>query len=269
LGAIAALCVACGLSTERLRNRPDDWGFGGAPSTCEATNDDTCTFCEKDECCTEIAACDDACRASYAAYHDCLYPSDGAWSGLGSAECKNRTTTANAAASALVDCFSARCGTASTCGTEPQAVFAFPAPTPVADFSAAEFVERYCTGCHFPGFSFPAAYSITSFSFDWAWTRPLENPDWFMWMDYDTIVQQRDAIVCGVRDDLLPASCTTLVTVAPGFFTKPAKFPPSGHGMARGVPNPCRFADDGMTCPQPTPFERARFLSWFAAGAPR
>jgi hypothetical protein len=72
-----------------------------------------------------------------------------------------------------------------------------------------------------------------------------------------------------VRTDFLPPSCTTLATVPPGFFTEPGKFPPSGHGTFKGVPNPCRFASDGMSCPQPTSFERARLLSWFAAGSPR
>jgi hypothetical protein len=272
LGAVA-LGLACWSLNEddivRPRDRPGDWGFGGAPSTCEAGGDDVCSQCEKSECCAAIAACDGACRAAYAVYHDCLYPGDGAWSGNGSAECKNRTVATNAPASALVDCFSSRCATDSTCGVEPRAVFAFPPSSPGADFSAAEFVERYCSGCHFPGFASPTGKPTAELCSDWAWTAPLASPNWFDWMSYETIVAQKDAIVCGVRSDLLPPSCTTLSSVPPGFFTQPGKFPPSGHGTYQGAPNPCRFASDGATCPQPTEFERARILSWFAAGSPR
>jgi hypothetical protein len=228
-----------------------------------------CTRCEKDACCAEIAACDDACRSAYAAYHDCLYPGDGAWSGLGSAECRSRTLGTTPAASTLVDCFSTQCAADSTCGVEPRAVFAFPAPSPAADFSVAEFVEHYCSGCHFPGFAAPTGEPTAPFSSDWWWKAPLANPDWFNSMSYETVIAQKDAIVCGVRDDVLPPSCTTLASVPSGFFTQPGKFPPSGHGLYGGAPNPCRFAPDGMSCPQPTRFERARLLSWFAAGSPR
>jgi hypothetical protein len=215
----------------------------------------------------ELSACDGACRAAYAGYHDCLYPGDGEWSGLGFAECKNRTAASNAAASALVDCFASSCSTEATCGVEPGAVFAFPPPSG-ADFSAAEFVERYCSGCHFPGFASPTGVPTSPFSSDWAWRTPLGSADWFTWMSYDVVVGQKEAIACGVRPDLLNASCTTLASVPPGFFTQPGKFPPSGHGTYQGAPNPCRFASDGMTCPQPTEFERARLLSWIAAGTP-
>jgi hypothetical protein len=249
----------------RPRIRPSDWGFGGAPSACDPNDEDTCTRCEKRACCDEIAACDDVCRAGYAAYHNCLYPGDGAWSGFGSAECRNRTVASSATGSALVDCFSSQCSTDSTCGVEPRAAFAV--SSSAADFSAAEFVEHYCSGCHFPGFASPTGEPTAAFSADWSWTAPLANPDWFAWMSYELVVTKKDAIVCGVRDDVLLSSCTTLVR--PAFFTQPGKFPPSGHGVYGGAPNPCRFASDGMTCPQPTPFERARLLSWFAAGSPR
>ncbi len=273
LGILAFLAAAClsleGGGAARPRDRPGDWGFGGAPTTCSAGGDDVCTQCEKTACCAEIEACDAACGAAYAAYHDCLYPSDGAWSGLGSAECKNRMVATSASASVLVDCFSSRCGTDATCGVEPRAAFAFPAPSPETDFSAAEFVEHYCSGCHFPGFGSPTGEPTAAFSGDWAWNAPLASATWFDWMSYDIVVQQKDAIVCGVRDALLPPSCATLASVPPGFFTQPGKFPPSGHGNYQGAPNPCRFANDGMTCPQPTKFERARLLSWFAAGSPR
>jgi hypothetical protein len=255
------------------RERPDDWGLVSAPLSCEpSARDDVCLRCEKNSCCAEIESCDDACKVWYAQYQHCLYPFGGAWSGFGSAACKERLLAPEpilTSVIALIDCAGASCSTAETCGVEPRAVFTSPPPAALSDFSAAEFLESYCTGCHFEGFLGPTGNPTSALSRDSAWWAPYRNPEWFETMDYDLTVEKREAIRCGVTKDYFPVECSTLPTVPPGFFTGPAKFPPSGHGVYGGLPNPCRFAPDGTTCPQPTDFERARLLSWLADQTPR
>jgi hypothetical protein len=256
------------------RARPADWGYASIPASCASSaDDDVCVRCEKKACCTEIEACDANCMELYRQYQECLYPTPGvAWSGLGSAACKQRVSasaTSSATAVALIDCAASACSTTDTCGVEPRAVFAFPTQAPTNDFSAAEFLESYCAGCHFQGFLGPTGKPTSALSRDPAWWSPRWNADWFAFMDYDVAVEKAPAISCGVAKDYFASECLTLASVPTGFFTEPGKFPPSGHGLYSGAPNPCRFAPDGTTCPQPTDFERARMLSWLADGAPR
>ena len=279
LSLIAILLVACDsyeLSDEppaRARERPDDWGYTSVPTSCVSSeNDDVCVRCEKKSCCAEIEACDGDCQVHYMLYVQCLYPSGLQWSGLGSAACKKRSFAAEATAArvaALVDCAASACSTQDTCGVEPRAAFAFPTRAPEQDFSAAHFLESYCTGCHYQGFLGPTGKPTSALSRDPAWWAPSSNSLWFDFMDYEVAVEKSPAINCGVAKDYFPSECLTLASVPTGFFTGPAKFPPSGHGVYGGAPNPCRFAADGMTCPQPSDFERARLLSWLDDGAPR
>ena len=243
------------------RARPNDWGLVSTPLSCEPrADDDVCLRCEKDSCCAEIEACDGECKSWYAQYQQCLYPFGGVWSGFGSAACKERLSAPEPTRSrviALIDCAGAACSTSETCGVEPRAVFTYPPPVPDSDFSAANFLESYCTGCHFEGFLGPTGNPTSALSRDPAWWSPRWNENWFETMDYELAVEKTPAIRCGVTKDYFPNECLTLSTVPAGFFTGPAKFPPSGHGMYSGLPNPCRFAPDGMSCPQPTDFERA------------
>jgi len=237
------------------------------PSTCASDEgDDACTQCQRRSCCNEIAACDANCRVFFQVYQICLY-AEGTWSGYGSRQCKNETAMAqNPAVSALVDCFSAQCSSDAWCGTEPGTAFSFPAPTPTVDFSAAKFLESYCNGCHSPGKVGPTGQPLTQFTSNEAWTEPMGDKNWLSEMDYAAVVAKKDIIACGVRADYLPSECTSLPSVRDGFFTKPAKFPPSGMGGYAFCPY-----TDPVTggCPQPTPFERARLLSWIAEGAPQ
>jgi hypothetical protein len=237
------------------------------PASCEfAEEDDACTQCQKDSCCNEIAGCTGQCKTWFAGYQSCLHP-DGAWSGFSTKECMNEMGGGpNAATLALVDCFSAQCSGDRWCGTEPRAVFSFPPPSPTVDFSAAEFLENYCNGCHTPGKVGPTGEPISQFTSNALWTGPLQDENWLLSMDYATVASKKDIIACGVRADYLPGECSTLTSVRTGFFTKPAKFPPSGIGGYAS----CPYIDPTTGgCPQPTPFERARLLSWIAEGAPR
>jgi hypothetical protein len=247
-------------------------GNGGAPTTCDAqAGDDACTSCSKTSCCNEIMACDQdaACSGIYGQYRDCLFPQGGDWSGFSTNYCRQAvdTATASAAADAMIGCFLAQCSATDACGPEPVAKFASP-PTGNQDFSAAQFIEDFCVGCHVPGFVPPSGQTLTQFSNDPAWTSPEGNPDWFKFMQYQNIVNRQQVLWCGIHPDVLPDGCDQLNSppvVVPGFFdpAKPGKFPPSGTGNdSHGNPNPCTFASDGMTCPQPTHFQRARMVSW-------
>jgi len=102
-----------------------------------------------------------------------------------------------------------------------------------ASFSAAFFVEAYCSGCHQPSFVAPNGDSVAIFSQDPAWQEPFQNPNWSQMLDYAEISRLSDAILCGVSPpvtgpDDLPPGCTMLADVPPGFFTKAEKFPPPG-----------------------------------------
>lgn len=268
----AALALGCFRSSAPGPSRAfQDPGPPGPPTSCESRDeDDVCTRCQRRSCCNEIAACDSACQTWFVAFQSCLYPT-GIWAGFGTAQCKLETNmvknpAASAlAASALVDCFSAECATDEWCGAEPRAVFTFPPPNPEKDFSSAEFLEKYCNGCHSPGKVGPMGDLLTQFTSNARWVSPMDDPNWFIAMDYATVAAKTDIILCGVRDDYLPTECATLPSVRPGFFTKPAKFPPSGIGGYASCPD----ALPSGGCPQPSSFERARLMSWIADGAPR
>lgn len=287
--ALSVFLEACGSTelqagdepTAGPRQRPQDWGYAELVSTCEASaEDDICQRCQKKSCCTAVEACNanTPCLALYFTYQQCLYPLGGAWSGMGSEACKERviSTMPNAPAlaylalEALVDCTGSACASEDTCGVEPRAVFSYPPPTETSDFSTSQFFESYCTGCHFEGFLGPTGQPTSALSRDTAWWSPRSNPQWFDFMDYELAVKKAPAIRCGVsKAEDFSNDCLSLPSMMPGFFTGPAKFPPSGMGMYGGSPNPCRFAADGFSCPQPTDFERARLLSWLADGMPR
>jgi len=283
LCGLALLLAACGSTelgagpdepTARPRQRPQDWGYSNLITTCTASaDDDVCERCEKKSCCAEVEACVGACQAQFSTYQQCLYPSGAAWSGFGSQACKQRALAlvpGSTAVADLIDCTSSACGTPDACGAEPRAVFTFPPPVESSDFSAAQFLESYCAGCHFEGFLGPTGKPTSALSRDPAWWSPRWNAQWFAFMDYEIAVEKAPAIRCGVSQQAdFSNDCLTLPAVPPSFFTGPAKFPPSGMGMYGGAPNPCRFAPDGITCPQPTDFERARLLSWLADGTPR
>ena len=235
------------------------------PSTCNSeAEDDTCVRCKKRSCCNEIAACTGSCKTWYEGLQGCLYP-DGKWSGYSSKECMSELGTAqDPAMMALVDCFSSQCSTDEQCGVEPRAVFSYPPPSPTADFSAAEFLENYCNGCHSPGKIGPTSEPLTVFTSNAMWVAPQGDRAWFEAMDYAAVASKTDIIACGVRADYLPSGCTTLTSVRSGFFTKAGKFPPSGIGGYAS----CPYTLPNGGCPQPTAFERARLLSWIAEGAP-
>jgi hypothetical protein len=165
---------------------------------------------------------------------------------------------------ALLDCFSYRCEKEDQCAPEPRAVFAFPTPAS-ADFSAAQFLESYCNGCHSPGRVGPQGDALSAFTANTKWIAPLRDPLWFKSIDYPKVVSKADVIACGVRADYLPDDCLTLPSVRRGFFTQPAKFPPSGLG-GYAV---CPYTTPEGGCPQPSSFERARMLSWIADGTPQ
>ncbi len=146
-----------------------------------------------------------------------------------------------------------------------------------ASFSAAFFVEAYCSGCHQPSFVAPSGNPVAVFSHDPAWQEPFQNPTWFQLLDYAEISRVSDAILCGVSPpvtgfDDLPSGCTTLADVPPGFFTQPEKFPPLGIASSGGYgtePSPvCAFSADGHTCPQPSDAERLEMVAWVRAGHP-
>jgi hypothetical protein len=152
-----------------------------------------------------------------------------------------------------------------------------------AEFSAAFFVEAYCSGCHQPNYVSPSGRQVSLLSTDPWWHEPFENPNWFEALDYWTIVKWGDAIRCGVQPYELAASCTSLPELAPGFFSGPRKFPPAGrapsaappvgdYGSAPGAPPTpppvCAFAADGHTCPQPSLHQRTEMVRWIEAGFP-
>jgi hypothetical protein len=288
---LSVLLVACGtseLDSELLddeppvlaRERPQDWGYVESITSCEASmEDDVCQRCQKKSCCAQVEACNDngPCLSLVYLHQECLYPLGGVWSGMGSQACKQRvlgmlpelSPLARLAFEGMIECTTASCSTEETCGVEPRAVFSSPRPAG-SDFSAAQFLEGYCSGCHFNGFLGPTGHPTSALSRDPAWWGPFASSQWFDFMDYELAVEKTPAIRCGVaKAEDFSNDCLTLPSVVPGFFTGPAKFPPSGRGMYGGSPNPCRFAPDGFTCPQPTDFERARLLSWIADGAPR
>jgi hypothetical protein len=142
-----------------------------------------------------------------------------------------------------------------------------------AEFSAAVFIEAYCSGCHQPQYKSPSGRPVSIFCTDPAWRHPFENSRWLDQLDYSVVVEKSDLIRCGVYPNVLPAACLSLPDARPGFFNKPEKFPPSGipSGTGYGMTPPpvCAFADDGHSCPQPTEFERIGMVSWIDSGMPR
>ncbi len=190
------------LSPEPLaRARPNDWGYSSVLSSCTASaSDDVCERCEKTACCNEIEACDRGCQDQYQAYQQCLYPAPGLpWSGLGSKACLQRLPVSPSTLQvvALIDCAASKCSTQETCGIEPRATFsapptasptASPSASPPGNFSAAEFLENYCVGCHFDGFLGPTGKPTSAFSHDREWWAPRWNTNWLVAMDYDLAV---------------------------------------------------------------------------------
>jgi hypothetical protein len=160
--------------------------------------------------------------------------------------------------------------------TQPDAAALVSFVPDEASFSAAFFIEAYCSGCHQPSFVAPNGDAVTFFSNDPAWQGPFQNPNWFQMLDYGEISHLSDAILCGVSPpvtglDDLPPGCTTLADVQPGFFTQPEKFPPLGvaSGGYGTEPAPiCAFSADGHTCPQPSDAERLGMVAWVGAGNP-
>ena len=146
-------------------------------------------------------------------------------------------------------------------------------PSARAQFSAAGFVESYCSGCHQPQYVSPSGRQVALFSADQAWREPAANPRWLDEIDYPTVVRWGDAIRCGVHPAPLPDGCTSLTDVEPGFFTAAEKFPPSGvvssGGYGQTPPPVCAYAADGHTCPQPSYEERIQMVAWIDAGYPR
>ena len=141
-----------------------------------------------------------------------------------------------------------------------------------ARFSAAFFVEAYCSGCHQPGYAAPSGRQVSLFSTDPWWQQPFRNPNWFEALDYGVVVRRGDAIRCGVHPSPLPDGCTLLASVPPGFFTKAEKFPPPGTpsaGYGQTPPPMCAYAADGHSCPQPSNYEREQMVAWIDAGFPR
>lgn len=142
-----------------------------------------------------------------------------------------------------------------------------------ASFSAAFFIEAYCSGCHQPNFVAPNGHTVAIFSDDPSWQGPFHNPNWFQMLNYGQITQFSDAIACGVSPPVngdLPPGCTTLTDVPASFFTQPEKFPPPGDSLGGyGTTAPiCAFSADGHTCPQPSEDERNEMVAWIDAGAP-
>jgi hypothetical protein len=147
--------------------------------------------------------------------------------------------------------------------------------TPVVGnkFSAAHFIEGYCSGCHQSGYTSPSGRPVAFFTTDPNWTGPFANRKWASTMDYKMVVKWGDAIRCGVNPSELPDSCASLPEVVPGFFSKPEKFPPPGD-LAPGEygggtpPAVCVYAEDGHTCPQPSLKEREGMIRWMDEGFP-
>jgi hypothetical protein len=142
-----------------------------------------------------------------------------------------------------------------------------------AEFSAAVFIEAYCSGCHQPQFKSPSGRPVSIFCTDPAWRHPFGNPGWLDQLDYAKVVEKSDLIRCGVYPNVLPEACLYLPDAPPGFFNKAEKFPPSGipSGTGYGTTPPpvCAFAGDGHTCPQPSEFERVGMVSWIDSGMAR
>jgi hypothetical protein len=172
------------------------------------------------------------------------------------------------AAAAIIDCVSSKCSTDETCGTQPVVTY---------DNFANEFMEKYCNGCHFPGYGEPGHLGFidtADFSSDWSWDDPIwgpvafGNPDWKSFGDYEIVKANADLIWCGTSIEL-PDECATKF---PGKFKKAQRFPPSGTTSVdhNGDPVHCWWnPDDGQTCDQPTDQERAQLSSWIFDGLPQ
>lgn len=239
-------------------------GVGGAPTSCEADPNDACGSCFKTSCCAEIEACDEACEAKYVEYVDCVFP-DGQASGYNSNYCK-ASVGAEGAAAALIDCSVSNCYNDTACGAELKDTW--------NDF-AAEFMERYCVGCHFDGYGEPDHLGFVDtrdYSNDMEWDgpqwegqQPLANPDWFALMNYDNVVLDKDLIWCGLSE-VLPEECSEFVDEnGDPRFPNAMRFPPIGQGV-NGLE--CWWLGETEPCLQPTPFERARMMNFIFDGLP-
>lgn len=243
----------------------------GLPVDCKAdTQDDACTACNKASCCVELQDClaDSSCDKLYQDYSDCLYPGGNDWSGYTSGYCKAAVGADTGKAAAIIDCVSTKCSSDTTCGTQPVVTY---------DNFANEFMEKFCNGCHFPGYGEAGHLGFINtddFSNDSTWDEgiwgplPLGNPDWKNQGNYDVVKANADKIWCGVSSQL-PSECATKF---PGKFPKAKRFPPSGITSVdhNGDPVHCWWnPDDGQTCDQPTDVDRAQMASWIFDGMPK
>jgi len=243
----------------------------GLPVDCNADpQDDVCTACNKASCCVELQDClaDATCDKLYQDYSDCLFPGGVDWSGYTSGYCKAAVGADTGKAAAIIDCVSTKCSSDTTCGVQPVVTY---------DNFANEFLEKYCNGCHFPGYGEPGHLGFIDtddFSNDASWEDsiwgplPLGNPDWKNQGNYDVVKANADLIWCGTSTQL-PDECATMF---PGKFNKAQRFPPSGTTSVdhNGDPVHCWWnPDDGQTCDQPTDVERAQLSSWIFDGLPK
>jgi hypothetical protein len=260
---------------------------GVLPSSCDAAAaDDTCTACEKKSCCAELQACsgDAACKATYSAYGECLYPGGGDASGYTSTYCQKTagetSPAGKTAADAYIACLTTTCGNDTACGT-PETV--------TWENFAKEFSENYCNGCHFPGFfdnktgksvdSGDPATNIPRFTDDtdwqyWEWPTTPSGPkangpaadgtvpanSWTL-NKKDGVAAEAQKTWCGVAVTL-PATCAADF---PGHFLTAERFPPAG-GDQQGTTKASCIWNEGGICPKPTDVERNKMVSWVSDG---
>lgn len=243
--------------------------YGGqCPS---ASNDDACATCQKTSCCTELVACPvgTPCDDTFTAYSTCLYPDGTKASGYSSSYCETQVGAHGSPSGDLIECIAKSCAT--ECNT--------PLTTTVTvtwDGFAADFMESYCNGCHFPGYVAPSGKmvpgEIPQFTDDssWqSWGMPKGNTAWKMQTSYaettggaPNSATLSEMIWCGVSTNL-DAKCGTDF---PGHFMNAERFPPAGTDPTKAH---CWWAADGMTCPQPTVDERNKMSFWLTSGTPK
>jgi len=243
--------------------------YGGqCPS---AANDDACGTCQKTSCCAENVACPTgtSCDSTYLAYSTCLHPDGTKASGYSSSYCETQVGAGGSPAGDLIECFASKC--ASQCS--------IPLTTTVVvtwDGFAADFMESYCNGCHFPGYVAPSGKAvpgeIPQFTDDssWqSWGGPKGNTAWKTQTSYAKTTggspnqsTLSEMTWCGVAVTL-GSKCATDF---PGHFMGAERFPPAGTDPTKAH---CWWAADGMTCPQPTDDQRNQMSFWLTTGTPQ
>jgi hypothetical protein len=244
---------------------------GSAAGACAVVEtDDDCQVCVKSSCCAESEACPigSPCDTVYTSYYACLYPDGVNWSGFSSAYCEDSVGAKGTAAGSFIECLDNRCSPQTACGSEPKITW---------DNFAAEFMENYCNGCHFPGFVAPNGHAVPAeipqFTTDDGWPYwpgggPKANPDWKTATSWSMTTggtpnqsSLPEMIYCGVSITL-PDQCANDF---PGHFPTAERFPPAGTDPTKAQ---CTWTSD-WSCPQPTDFERAQMASWIFAGTPK